>query len=264
MIQQDNDYLIFEGIGKKNMPLQKQAVHKEPISGHYDSLFDELYEKCNPNRFMEPYDKEKIDQANDIFSQLLKPSTKTNLIKLKELRSKALNQLGIEFCTETLYKRLIEKCHPRNFSGEYYDAQRLTEANNLYDEILRNADNIEVLEECEIKAKGLITILVEREQKEQKEQIKQEKQNEQKTRIENLRLRIENCSNEIFVTKVITGFIGTILLYFIHASITEANYLFVVVLGLIILIIILIISINKENKEKEELERQYNNEIKKQ
>lgn len=36
----------------------------------YNTLYDELRDKCNPERFMEPYEKEKVELAIEIFSEL--------------------------------------------------------------------------------------------------------------------------------------------------------------------------------------------------
>jgi hypothetical protein len=202
---------------------------------------------------MDPYDKDKIDQANNIYSQLLEVSIKKDLPKLKELRSKAINGLGILFCTETLYERLLKSCHPKNFSGEYYDAKKLSEANNLYDKILKNADNIEVLEDCEIRAKGLIALV---EKREQKEQGKQEEEKE-KARIQKLCQRIDDIPYEIKEKKIVIVFLVLTMISIMYASI-EAEFLFVFVLGLFIIMLYIIYEINRQSKEKEELEQQYN------
>ena len=36
----------------------------------YESLYAELKIKCNPNKFMVPYDKERVSQANELYRQL--------------------------------------------------------------------------------------------------------------------------------------------------------------------------------------------------
>ena len=40
----------------------------------YESLYAELKIKCNPNKFMVPYDKERVSQANELYRQLMETS----------------------------------------------------------------------------------------------------------------------------------------------------------------------------------------------
>ena len=58
----------------------------------YESLYAELKIKCNPNKFMVPYDKERVSQANELYRQLMETSPQ-NEETLRQLRSKAIKEL---------------------------------------------------------------------------------------------------------------------------------------------------------------------------
>lgn len=88
-----------------------------------ESLYEELTIKCNPVNYMQPYDSKKVAVANDIYSQL--ESNKSDQDKLKELRDRAMSELGLEFPPITLYKKLCELYNPIKYTGNNYDAQKL-------------------------------------------------------------------------------------------------------------------------------------------
>lgn len=161
----------------------KKNTEKEPIPGSYDSLYEELKQRCNPENFIEPYDKKKIDVANEIYQQLLESSQDDS--QLKELRHRALKDLEVKFSTEKLYHYLAGICYPKNFTGEYYDAQNLRLANELHPKIKENADDIEVLEDCELKAKDLICIIEERRKKETARKVEEIARQKEKVQIIN-------------------------------------------------------------------------------
>lgn len=171
MSQQDDDYIIFAEVGKDGM--QSTSIEKQPILGDYEDLHDELLKKCNPVNFMRPYNKEKVDIANDIYEQA--SQNKDNTTKLMRLRKRAMQELGIKFSTIKLFNKLKDACSPEIFTGENYDATKLRKANELYAQILENADDIEALEEIEQRAYQFIEIA---EQKKEEEEEKNRKQRE--------------------------------------------------------------------------------------
>ena len=154
-MQEDN--INFEEIGKDETAHAEQssAVFKQPIRGHYDSLHEELKARCAPENFMNPYEPEKVSQANKLYSEILSIGKNDNE-KLKLLRLRAMEELGIKFSTEQLYEKLTAACNPKNFTGDSYNEERLELANGLYQQILMNADDIFALEEIEDKAGDLI------------------------------------------------------------------------------------------------------------
>lgn len=185
---QEEDDIIFEAISKEEMPNDySSGKEKRPIGGDFPSLCDELMERCNPTHFMFPYDKEKVDVANEIYSQVL--NNKNDPLFLKELRSKAIRQLHVKFTTIKLYNTLTEVCNPANFMNENYNAELLSMANDLYAQVLENADDIETLEDIE-KQTGKL-----KQQLRIREEEKLEIQKEQE--LQKLIIKLENANNEL-------------------------------------------------------------------
>ena len=154
-MQEDN--INFEEIGKNEAAHAEQssALFKQPIRGRYESFHDELKARCAPENFMNPYEPEKVSRANKLYSEILSID-KNDDEKLKLLRLRAMEELGIKFSTEQLFEKLIAACNPKNFTGDSYNEERLELANGLYQQILMNADDIFALEEIEEKAKELL------------------------------------------------------------------------------------------------------------
>lgn len=155
-IQMEEDNISFEEVVDARRQTTSSAVFKSPIPGDYSDLFTELKEKCDPARFMSPYDPEKVDKANAIYSELLCANPEDNSL-MKEFRRRAMEELGVKFSTERLYDKLIAACNPTRFTGTNYDKNKLTQANTVYREILENADNILSLELLENRASDLLT-----------------------------------------------------------------------------------------------------------
>lgn len=154
-MQEEN--INFEEIGKDETAHAEQssALFKQPIRGRYESLHEELKARCAPENFMNPYEPEKVSRANKLYSEIL-TLDKNDDEKLKLLRLRAMEELGIKFSTEQLFENLTAACNPKNFTGGSYNKERLELANGLYQQILMNADDIFALEEIEDKAGDLI------------------------------------------------------------------------------------------------------------
>jgi len=165
------EYYSFEEVGKEaTMKADKsEPSFKAPIEGSYPSLYDELKDKCNPARFMRPYDPQKVDIANDIYSKLLNNKDKIDV--LYSLRLQAIEDLGVKLSTEDLYYELLSVCNPENFVNESYSKSRLEQANKMYQAVLKNADDKIALENIKKQCKILYV-------------IKEEKENELRARIE--------------------------------------------------------------------------------
>jgi len=67
---------------------------------------------------MVPYDKERVSQANELYRQLMETSPQ-NEETLRQLRSKAIKELGVCFSSKALFQFLCNTCHPRNFMSPY-------------------------------------------------------------------------------------------------------------------------------------------------
>ena len=111
---------------------------------YLDTLYDELIEKCNPVKFMNPYSAEKVEISNHIYSQL--EANKNNLPVLIELRNQAIKKLALSFSAKELYDRLCEIYNPKKYVGDNYDSKKLQVANKIYAKIQNLRDDIIGLE----------------------------------------------------------------------------------------------------------------------
>ena len=74
---------------------------------------------------MVPYDKERVSQANELYRQLMETSPQ-NEETLRQLRSKAIKELGVCFSSKALFQFLCNTCHPRNFMSPYNAEKDIT------------------------------------------------------------------------------------------------------------------------------------------
>ena len=259
-MSQNDDYIIFEGISKPDSHNEQNAFVKEkkPVPGNFDSLFEELKVKCDPGKFMKPYDKIKIDIANEIYSQVLKSSD--NFDVLRQLRIRAIKELDIKFSTAKLYENLIEICNPENFSpGNNYDAEKLTEANRLFADIKEHADDIENLERIAHEASSLIQIWKQRKEEEKKKQ-------EERLKILDIERKYDKARSDYYETIifVVLLFIIAAPLYTMVVLETTAKVslmftLFISVVIITFMIIIFIRLIAKKKKIYKDLKVEHNN-----
>ena len=154
-MQEDN--INFEEISKDETAHADQSspLFKQPIRGRYQNLHAELKARCAPENFMNPYEPEKVSRANELYAEVLATNAQADE-KLKSLRLRAMEELGVKFSTEQLFEKLTAACNPKNYTGDSYNKERLELANGLYQQILMNADNIFALEEIKVEAKELI------------------------------------------------------------------------------------------------------------
>lgn len=111
---------------------------------YYNTLYDELKERCDPAKYMEPYNAEKVEISNNIFSQL--DTNRNNIYELIKLRNYAIKKLGLTFSAKELYDKLSKIYNPNNFVGDKYNADKLHVANQIYAKIQRSSDDIVELE----------------------------------------------------------------------------------------------------------------------
>ncbi|MDR2652910.1 MAG: hypothetical protein LBC68_11480 [Prevotellaceae bacterium] len=111
----------------------------------YSSLYAELKDKCNPDNFLypNPYNKEKADIANEICLEL--ENARNNMELQKQLRHRAIVELGIHFNSHALRDKLMNYANP----SQYKFTEKFTLVNELYTSIMENGDNIEVLEKIQ-------------------------------------------------------------------------------------------------------------------
>ena len=176
----DNEDIEFEEVGGKKAqphPLPSfgnmqgnNGTHvgvsnrtKSPILGCYKSLYAELKSKCDPKNFMEPYDQQKVSIANELYSCIIALKGNASQKVLKDIRSQAMQKLGIKFSTEALYGKLEKICNPKNFTGDNYNKDYVALANSLYPKVLQCPDDILELEKINKLAKPLKEDLKKRE-----------------------------------------------------------------------------------------------------
>ena len=100
-----------------------------------NSKFYKLQKKCNPANFMKPYQKEKIDKANKIYTILMK-TTPDDIEALNQLELRIENELNISrIDNEELYI-LIKKCNPKNFMSPYIP-EKIALANEIYSQLIK-------------------------------------------------------------------------------------------------------------------------------
>ncbi|MBQ9884306.1 MAG: hypothetical protein IJM43_07635 [Bacteroidaceae bacterium] len=134
-----------------NRQTKKQSAYPQPLEGSYANLFEELQYKCNPQRFMVPYDHEKVSIANKLYGKVLENKTDEDILRV--LRAEAMEKLGLKFSTLNLYNNLLKKANPDNFMTPY-DGKKVSIANKYYHEIMKHADDIVALEDIENQMKS--------------------------------------------------------------------------------------------------------------
>ncbi len=97
-----------------------------------ESTYDRLKRLCNPVNFMENYNKEKVEIANQIYSKLMDSN-----FDVEEIATEAEKRLGIQLVDTFQIEDLKDKLHPKNFMDPY-DAQKISLANELYSRIIDN------------------------------------------------------------------------------------------------------------------------------
>ena len=119
----------------------------------YNSLFEELCDKCYPERYMEPYDAKLVSAANKLYSEVIKSENNEEL--QNELRRRAYEELGVKFDGTKLYQYLMDYLNPRLYLVPFCP-DRLEFANNYYPEIEANKDDYIQLENIQADVQGFI------------------------------------------------------------------------------------------------------------
>lgn len=136
-----------------------QAQKHESIEKEYNSLYEELIDKCSPSRFpIESVGLEKFNISNDIYAQLLECKRIAELMgknsvsddSLRLLRDRAIDELGVHISTRKLFTKLKSVFDPNQFiDRQPYDKELVEKAGKWYDMLLRSADDIRALERIE-------------------------------------------------------------------------------------------------------------------
>ena len=149
MDDQDEN-IVFEEIfnsfpsGKRIYALEPRALQR--AEKEYVSLYEELVDKCHPQNFLCPYNPQKVEIANDLFSEILQYKQSEEL--LKKVRNKAIQLLHITFSTKKLLNKLLQYCHPALYMAPY-NHDNVALANKFYSKILDSNNDIIALEQIE-------------------------------------------------------------------------------------------------------------------
>ena len=148
----EEDNIIFETMPEpdwsKIVPQQQPVDEKE-----YDSLYEELLDKCNPKKFnIEYFGFDKFDEANYIWSELKKEKEYISKERLILLRNRAIQKLGVYISTKKKLNELKEYLNPDVYiDDDNYDRNLISKVGKVYEEILSAKNDIILLEEIEKK-----------------------------------------------------------------------------------------------------------------
>lgn len=113
----------------------------------YDSLYDELLDKCNPSEFK---GTQKFYIANEIFSKLSNNGKGISDDELLILRDKAIDELNVHISTTKKFNYLCQILDPDNYIKlKPYNKDLVANAGRIYDSIIQNKDDIRELERIE-------------------------------------------------------------------------------------------------------------------
>lgn len=150
-------------IGNTNPSKSESVVsHKT-----YNSLYDELCDKCFPERFMQPYDANKVSIATKLYEIILQ--SKSDQDKQKELRLRAYKELGVKFDGTHLYNYLMDYLNPRVYLKPF-TPDKLEIANRYYPSIEENKADYIALESIRSDVQWFIDAINEEREAERKEQ----------------------------------------------------------------------------------------------
>ena len=145
----------FRGMFSKQVNPDSTFDEKE-----YISLFDELVEKCHPNRFIDGnnFNEDLFEKANKLYAEILrcKDSPDEDLISL---RNRAIELLGVRISTKKKYDYLDSFLNPKVYTdvaAEEYDAERVSEAAKWYTILQKTRHDIRALEDLEMEASAFI------------------------------------------------------------------------------------------------------------
>lgn len=143
---ENDDNITFEEI-PSDLNWKTPFSTDEPKEREYDSLYDELKDKCNPSNFKDTA-LDMFNIANDIYAQLMQMNhTSVDDDALRGLRNEAIDKLGVHFSTAKLYKKMLEYIDPSNFTDRQpYDKELVAISGALYAEIQKYKDDIRALE----------------------------------------------------------------------------------------------------------------------
>ena len=218
MTQQNDDQYDFEEV--KSNPQQlfsnidgvsDKLEHPNPIPGVFESLYDEIIKRCDPANFLNPYDQEKVRISNELYSKSKTLKNKNDEKVLKEIRKRAIKELGIKFSTIELYEKLEKICNVQNYTGDNYNQDFVNLANTLFGQIKKYADDIEKLEEIDTQTGDLVAELQRRKEEELEKQKWMEKEKKLREEINAKRKERISLIDELDMNDGLYGMMAVII-----------------------------------------------------
>ena len=152
VMNDNNDDIQFEvmpDFGNMFSPKNEMPPKEKHIEKEYDTLYDELIDKCYPGNYKEE-NTERFDVANDIYDQLKLKGTRITDDDLRYLRNRAIEELSIHISTSKIFARLKSLIDPENYIKiEPYNKDLVEKAKRLYDQLKKDKDDIRALERIE-------------------------------------------------------------------------------------------------------------------
>lgn len=175
---EENDIIIWKEMSALST-LEKKEETEPCKMDSYPSLYLELKEKCNPKNFFVPYDKEKVDIANDLYAQLLN-NDGNDISELNIIKEQAIQKLDIVLSTKKLYEDLLDYCNPQKFM-EPYEHNAIQQANHYYSQVNEYRNQLDKLEELDKDIYGnvVLTAYYSRKKKREEEELRKEKKMKQ-------------------------------------------------------------------------------------
>lgn len=134
--------IYFNALGSKTKKIKDKE--NEIILDKTQDLWYVLERKCNPQKYMSPYNKEMVNKANSIYAELQK-TDKSDEIFLKEIRRRIESELQISFIDKDEIESLKYIANPSNYM-QPYNAEKVALANELYAKLQDETIHIDELD----------------------------------------------------------------------------------------------------------------------
>lgn len=151
-MEKDDDNIQFDQMPDLDWNWDKvQKPITVEVEKEYNSLYDELLDKCNPSKFnIEAFGLEKFNMANEIFAQLVSFSSKTPEKELITLRNQAIDELGVQISTKKKFNELKSFLNPEQYiNRQPYDKELVAKVGGLYNQLIANKNDIRAMEALE-------------------------------------------------------------------------------------------------------------------
>lgn len=119
-----------------------------------ETMYERLKRLCNPAKFVDNYNKEKVDVANNIYSKLMSIDQNDEQA-IDELVVIAEKDLRINLLDEYRFIYLKNRLNPKKYM-EPYDAEKVTLSNELYSQLMQPDLNYTKYVQIKRKAETLL------------------------------------------------------------------------------------------------------------